>query len=346
VDPRPSVDGSWIFKGMPLKRENNKINMLTQTESQTGKELVLIPSVTLTSGITVTNIPIVYEVSDSSWRRKPIVLVIHALTGSSHAKSTSFDAAPGWWEAFIGSESASVDLNKFSVISPNLPGSCYGSWLPDQISGSTLSVKDISRVLEAFLNQLQVTAIHAVLGGSLGGMIGLQLVKNKNLTIDKAVVISCGARQSAWAKSWGHLGLNALKSASTVKEGLSLARQIAMISYRTHSDFESKDQSGSVQSYLDYQGQKFVDRFNPWAYEVLVRAMDTHDIGQDVLDTPTEILVIGNTQDVLYPVADQKEIVRLFTNSFYFEFSSDKGHDAFLTDDDVLNPVIGKFLTS
>lgn len=314
--------------------------MQTQTEINTGKELVLIPSVTLSSGLTETNIPIVYETSDVNWKSKPVVLVIHALTGSSHAKSTSFDAAPGWWEPFIGSESASVDLNKFSVISPNLPGSCYGSWLPDYL----LSINDISRILEAFLHLLGVNKIHAVIGGSLGGMIALQLVKNKNLTIEKTVAISCGAKQSAWAKSWGHLGLSALKSASNAKEGLSLARQIAMISYRTHSDFETKDQTGTVQNYLDYQGRKFVDRFDIWAYELLVRAMDTHDIGNDVLDLTTQVLVIGNSQDVLYPVADQKEIVRLFKKSTYFEFSSDKGHDAFLTDDDIINPQISKFL--
>ena len=142
----------------------------------------------------------------------------------------------------------------------------------------------------------------------------------------------------------GHLGLNALKSATTPTEGLALARQIAMISYRTHSDFETKDQSGTVQNYLDYQGKKFVDRFDVWSYELLVKAMDTHDIGNEVLDLTTRVLVIGNSQDVLYPVADQKEILRLFKNSVYFEFSSDKGHDAFLTDDHVLNPVIGDFL--
>lgn len=318
--------------------------MQTQTEINTGKELVLIPSVTLSSGEIVKDIPVVYETTETDWKQKPVVLVIHALTGSSHAKSTSFDATPGWWEAFIGDGSASVDLNKFSVISPNLPGSCYGSWLPLKQSGLTLSIQDISRVLEAFLLQLGVTTIHAVLGGSLGGMISLQLVKNQVIKIRKAVAISCGAKQSAWAKSWGHLGLTALKGAKDEQTGLALARQIAMISYRTHPDFESKDQQGTVQSYLDYQGKKFVDRFDAWAYELLVRAMDTHDLGKEIISVPTEVLVIANLDDVLYPVADQKDIVNLFENSRYFEFSSDKGHDAFLTDDDVLNPVIGNFL--
>lgn len=312
--------------------------MQTLTETHIGKELVLIPSVTLTSGVTVTNIPIVYETSELNWKHKPVVLLIHALTGSSHVKSTPLDSTAGWWEAFIGDESASVDLHSFSVVSPNLPGSCYGSWLPDH----ELSIADITLILEAFLHVLGLTEIHAVIGGSLGGMIALQLTKNQTISIKKTIAISCGARQSAWAKSWGHLGLTALNTSEDTEKGLALARQIAMVSYRSHSDFELK--SGDIQSYLNYQGKKFTNRFDVWSYELLVKAMDTHNMGSDYNEVNTQVLVIGNTLDVLYPTADQREVVRLFSNSHYFEFTSNKGHDAFLTDHVILNPVINNFL--
>ncbi|MCA0447807.1 MAG: alpha/beta fold hydrolase [Bacteroidetes bacterium] len=310
---------------------------------QPGQCITLIPSVTLDCGETVSGIPIVYE----TWGwdpsgKKPVVLLIHALTGSSHARSTPEDSTPGWWEPFIGAGLA-LDPEKVAIISPNLPGSSYGSWVPDVKSEIRLTIADMARILEELCLTLGIASLKAVVGGSLGGMVAHQIVADQRIPIEKTVLLSCGAKQSAWAKAWGHLGLTAMENAINPLVGLSLARQIAMLSYRTPFDFGSKDEEGrSVQHYLYYQGTKFLNRFNNWSYELLVRAMDTHHVSQKV--STTRALIVGNLQDLLYPIADQKAQAELFDHVTYFEFDSDKGHDAFLVDHDILNPVIHSFL--
>lgn len=308
------------------------------------RQQIVLPSVNLSDGRLVTNIPMVFE----SWGIEPaggspVFLLIHALTGSSHAKSTQEDPTPGWWEEFLGTSGEAIDLTRCTVIAPNLPGSCYGSWVPDERDEIGLSIADQSRILAALISSLGISSLDAVIGGSLGGMVALQFCADKLIPVKKAVILSCGARQSAWAKSWGHLGLSALKNSVNESAGLALARQIAMLSYRTPPDFDSKDQPGkTVQHYLYYQGSKFVNRFTTRSYELLVRAMDTHSV-TSVLDG-IDGLIIGNQQDLLYPLADQEAVCSLFPVHRFVVINSDKGHDAFLTESDDLNPVIRDFL--
>lgn len=304
---------------------------------------VIVPSVLLDCGQTAVLLPVVYE----TWGwdpsgKKPIVLLIHALTGSAHAKSTENDPAPGWWESFIGPGLA-LDPAETAIISPNLPGSCYGSWVPDSRSDITLTIRDMARILEAFCRELGIVSLKAVIGGSLGGMVAHQFVSDQIIPAERTVLLSCGHKQSAWAKAWGHLGLTAMQNAINPSAGLSLARQIAMLSYRTPVDFDSKEEDDkSVQHYLYYQGTKFLNRFSNWSYELLVRAMDTHEVTRKAAGT--RALIIGNRQDLLYPPADQIAQAAWFEHAVYFEFDSDKGHDAFLVDHEILNPVINNFL--
>lgn len=291
-------------------------------------------------------IPIVFEqVGQPLGSGAPIILVIHALTGNSHAKSTLEDSTPGWWEDFVGEGPYAINTNDFTVLIPNLPGSCYGSWQPVS-SEPTLSVHQIALILTTWLRKIGVKEVEAAIGGSLGGMVAAQLALESDLLIRKVVLLSSCLYQPAWARAWGHLELTAIQQARNPEDGLSLARQIAMLSYRAPIDFEQKHSIlKPIDSYLSYQGWKFNERFDSKTYQILVKAMDTFDLRESIPTTKTEALIIGNEQDFLYPVQEQIRLQEKFPLSKLFIFSSDKGHDAFLTDHQVLNPVINEFLS-
>ncbi len=149
--------------------------------------------------------------------------------------------------------------------------------------------------------------------------------------------------------------------------GLSLARKIAMISYRSDISFETKfgrsriDEDNhfynpenffQIENYLSYQGQKLVNRFDANSYIYISHAMDLHDISykrgkiEDVLyNVKASSLNIGISSDILYPPAEQMEIASLIPKSKYVEINSIYGHDAFLIEIKILSEIIGDFLS-
>lgn len=139
--------------------------------------------------------------------------------------------------------------------------------------------------------------------------------------------------------------------------GLSVARQIGMLSYRTAKGYQSKFgrrlssdsiDSWEVRSYLEYQGEKFLSRFDPITYVKLTQQMDSHDV-RDKLDSgavqiPT--LVLGIDSDILYPLHEQEEVQQLIGNDFatMSVIKSEAGHDGFLLEQDQVNQYITDFL--
>jgi homoserine O-acetyltransferase len=271
-----------------------------------------------------------------------------------------------------------LDPEKDFVVCSNILGSCYGTTGPTSIDPETgepylgafpaVTVRDIVRVQHAVTSALGVRRIRMVIGGSLGGMQVLEWALMYPDLVDSLAFIASTARHSAWC-----IGLSEAQRAAIFADprwrggrydtadppsaGLAAARMMAMLSYRSQPSFEMRfgrraetEDHFAIESYLRYQGQQLVDRFDPATYVALTRAMDTHDVsrGRGDLDQvlrsirqPT--LVVSIDSDVLYWPWEQREVARLVPNARLAVMDSPHGHDSFLIDVDRLSDIVADF---
>jgi len=316
------------------------------------------------------------------------VLVCHALTANAHAAglSPAGDGTPGWWDGLIGPGKA-LDPARHFIVSPNILGSCYGTTGPVSVNPDTgrrygnqfppLTVRDIVRVQKALLEFLGVTRLEAVLGSSLGGMQVLEWGIMFPSYCRNIIPISTAAQQPAWCIALNAAARGAITSdpvwnggeyTEQPERGLSVARMVGMISYRSFPEFEERfgrkrqeDQADyfdpanifAVESYLQHQGRKLAERFDANTYLVLSRVMDLHDIAQgrgtvdEVLGSITaRTLAVGVSTDVRYHPHLQRRIAAGIPGARYAQIESIHGHDAFLIEYEQLNSIIGAFLES
>jgi homoserine O-acetyltransferase len=315
------------------------------------------------------------------------VVVCHALTGSAHAAGYSSDdpKSVGWWDSFIGEEKP-LDSSKYYIISSNFLGGCYGTTGSSSIDPKSgkqyglafpqMTVRDMVRVQKELISHLGVKKIKTVIGGSLGGMQVLEWGIMYPKLVESIIPIATSAQHSAWAVGLNDLARQAIMndpdwkngdyySTGQPRKGFSLARQIAMMSYRSEMEFTqrfgrerySKDNRFNqenlfqVESYLRHQGVKLVDRFDANTYLYITRAMDLHDISlgrapfQEVLRSlAMPVLSVGINTDILYPASEQKEIASFIPKVTYKEISSPFGHDAFLIEFEQMALIVNDFL--
>lgn len=305
--------------------------------------------------------------------RDNVILICHALTGNA--------AADEWFPGLF-QPGGILDTDRYFVICTNVLGSCYGSTGPWSVNPETgtpyradfpkITIRDLIRYQQQFLDELEINGIETVIGGSMGGMQALEFAVMDE-RVRSAVPIAMGKAHTSWQIGISHAQRQAIfadpgwnngfyEKGEGPDEGLSAARMMAMISYRCQKDFENKfgrdlqpghDELYQVESYLNYQGKKLVDRFDALTYVYLTWAMDSHDVARgrgsyeevlNAVDIP--VLVIGIDSDLLYPVNEQKELAELLGNGHYEEINSEYGHDAFLIEFDQLNDLIKPFLST
>lgn len=341
------------------------------------------------SGVLLAPVDVAYETYGALNRDGTnAVLICHALTGSAHAAGKTPDGQLGWWDSIVGEERA-FDPAKHFIVCSNFLGSCYGTTGPTSLNPRTgkpygaafpqMTVRDMVRVQHELLKRLGVRRLKAVIGGSLGGMQVLEWGVTFPEMVDAIIPIATAARHSAWCiglNEVARLGIlndpawNDGNYAEQPERGLALARMIAMITYRSRESFENKfgqarqeKQVGrgvfnelspvgfQIESYLRYQGEKLVDRFDAATYVAITRAMDSHDVAKgrgSLAEALTLVraktLCVGISSDVLYPPEEQKDIAALIPGAVYREIDSPYGHDAFLIEFEKLNRLIKDFL--
>ncbi|HET9614313.1 MAG TPA: alpha/beta fold hydrolase, partial [Candidatus Limnocylindrales bacterium] len=155
----------------------------------------------------------------------PQVVVVHALTGSA-------DAAGDWWEPLIGPGRA-FDTERYGVLGANLLGGRYGSTGPTSIDPRTgrpygdsfppISTRDQARALWVLLDALGIERVALVVGGSLGGMVALEVAHTRPDGVDHVVPIAAPAATGAMAVAWNRIQVALIERLGD--DGLALARQ-------------------------------------------------------------------------------------------------------------------------
>lgn len=326
---------------------------------------------TFESGDRLHEVPVEYETwGELNDARDNVLLVCHALTGSARVDD--------WWGGILGPGRA-LDTDRYFVLCANVPGSCYGTVGPTTVNPTTgrpygpefpqVTVRDMVRLERLLLDRLDIQGVAAAIGGSMGGMQVLEWAFCDDY-VRTLIPMGVGGRHSAWCIGWSEAQRQAIYAdpkwqdghydpEDPPRAGLAAARMSAMISYRSRHSFEDRfgrermsaengqEPPFAVESYLRYQGEKLVDRFDANSYVRLTQAMDTHDVSRDrgryeeVLQLIRQpMLVVGTDSDVLYPLAEQKELANYIPHAELAVLDSPHGHDAFLIETEYLNNVI------
>ena len=302
--------------------------------------------------------------------RDNAIFVPHALSGSARVAD--------WWPQLFGAD-AVFDLTRDCVIGINMIGSCYGSTGPASLNPTTgkpygrdfplVTVKDNVRAQAELIQHLGIPKLRVIIGGSIGGMQALQWAIDFPDLVERSIAVGA-APLSALALALNHLQRQAILD--NPQAGLSLARQIAMISYKSaelfaerygrrpnrngedpHRSFEGRYDVGG---YLHYQGEIFTRRFAADAYLIITKLMDNFDLGigyesaHAALERITaRVLLIGIESDWLFPVADVESVAQqMKAANVKVEFArliTTHGHDGFLAEPEQLVPLIRNFIT-
>lgn len=273
-----------------------------------------------------------------------VVWVFHALTGNSDPLE--------WWPGLFDSGRA-ISPDTHFIICANVIGSCYGSTEPADFSFPLITVADMVKAHQQLRAKLGINTIAIGIGGSMGGQQLLEWAVQEPEVFEHIIPIATNAKHSAWGIAFNESQRLALVQ-EDLEKGLKAARAIAMLSYRhyetyaaTQTDLDGRADGFSASSYLNYQGEKLAERFSPYSYYTLSKAMDSHDIGRHFNAASSALnriqskaIVIGIATDILFPIAEQEYIGQHIRNSSFHVINCNYGHDGFLIETDQINEIL------
>ncbi len=351
----------------------------------------------LESGSTIGPVTIAYETYGKlNEERSNAILITHAFSGDSHVAGYYQDdppeTKPGWWEFMVG-PGKGIDTDRYFVICSNILGGCMGSTGPSSINPKNnkpygldfpmVTIGDMVDCQKKLVDHLGITKLLAVIGGSVGGMQVLEWCVRYPSMIRSAIPIATTMRHSALAIAFNEVARQAIMADPNWKKGdyyqsdgpdmgLAVARMVGHVTYLSDEAMRRKfgrrlqgkqdfsfdfDADFQVESYLRYQGSKFVQRFDANSLLYITKASDYFDLVdrsvtaesiQDLSASRSKFLVISFTSDWLYPTYQAKELVqglkRHGQDVSFCEIEADCGHDAFLIPDERLTKLIRGFL--
>ncbi|WP_033335534.1 MULTISPECIES: homoserine O-acetyltransferase [Actinomycetes] len=348
---------------------------------------VSVGPIELDNGERIENVTLAFQRWGTlSKARDNVVLALHALTGDSHVTGPAGPGqpSPGWWDGLIG-PGAAVDTNEWCVVSANVLGGCRGSTGPASLDSEgrvwgsrfpQITVLDQVRAEVALMDALEINTVAAVLGGSMGGARSLEWVIGYPERVRSALILAVGARASA-----DQIGTQTTQIAAIQADpdwqggdyhgtgrrptaGLGVARRIAHMYYRHELELDERFANSpqgqenpleggryAVQSYLEHQADKLVQRFDPGSYVVLSQVLNHHDVGRGrggveaaLRSCEVPVIIGGIDSDRLYPIRQQVELAELMPGCVdgLHVVHSANGHDGFLTEFDAVSALLKK----
>jgi|TARA_B110000263_G_C15306088_1_gene510450 homoserine O-acetyltransferase len=354
-------------------------------------------------GDSINNLVLAYE-TYGEFTGENAVLICHALTGSAHVagqhnRNDTNGQARAWWDSIVG-HGKPIDTSEYYVICINAIGSCYGSSGPSSTSPETnlpygtnfppVTITDWTRSQRMLLDHIGVGRLHAVIGGSVGGMNVLEWGKLYPDDVNRLIPIATSSRLDPQCVALDSIACSSITGDPNWNggdyydsipplNGLSTARKIGHVMYLSKQsmsakfgrrsagrdslyDFSPTDPAAAffpyteVQSYLDYNSEKFTTRFDPNSYLYLVRAMDNYDLSSgyesdtDALSAFTgEVLILSFLGDWHFTSKSSEDLANSFRkaniNVRHHVVDSTYGHDAFLVEPNYVGPPISGFLS-
>jgi homoserine O-acetyltransferase len=298
-----------------------------------------------------------------------VVWVCHALTANSDAVD--------WWKGVVGGKTF-IDPEKYFIVCANILGSCYGTTGPLTTNSENnqpyfsnfpmVTIRDMVSAHVLLREHLGINKIHLLMGGSMGGYQVLEWCVMEPAVIDNVFVIGTSATESAWGIAVHTTQRLAIEADPTWKDmnadaaqkGLKTARAIGILTYRNYGILVEKQTDADAEkldgfkasSYINYQGDKLVNRFNACSYWLLTKAMDSHNISRgrggkpgDILKTiKQKTLIIGISSDILCPLQEQEFLARHIPNATLIEIGSPYGHDGFITEAEKISKHLEEWL--
>jgi homoserine O-acetyltransferase len=322
------------------------------------------------------------------------VLILHALTGDAHLAGyhDESDKKPGWWDKMVG-PGKPFDTDKYFIVCSNVIGGCMGSTGPRSVNPETgkpynmdfpfITIADMVRAQHRLMQHLEIEKWLSIAGGSMGGMQALQWAVDYPEAVGSVMAIATTTRLSPQSIAFDWVGRQAIMSdpkwkngeygESVPDQGLAIARMVGHITYLSDESMDLKfgrrlqeedknsfdfGRNFQVESYLEYQGQQFVERFDANSYLYISRAMDYFDLSQkgdgdlskSLAGLKSPFLVVSFSSDWLFPKSHSKELVKALRNNnidvSYCNIESAYGHDAFLLEIETLGQLVSGFLAS
>lgn len=294
---------------------------------------------------------------------------------------------PGWWDGFIGPGRA-LDTTKYFVICANYLGGCYGTSGPASVDPATgqaygakfprVTVHDIVRSQLPLLDHLGIEKLHAVIGTSLGGMMALDLAVHFPGRVTNVITIGTGLRSHGLQQMHNLEQIIAITRDPDFRggdyygtpgplHGLALARMISHKTFLYADVIEERARVDIVQpatdlpwyrisrvleSYMLYQGQKFVKRFDANSYLRIIDAWQQFDLYADAKARGASSIFAGcqdqrylvftiDSDCCFYPDYQTEicgELKRASVPHMRLTVHSEKGHDSFLLEPNLYTP--------
>lgn len=348
----------------------------------------------LESGATLRGVRLAYETYGTLNRDKSnAVLIFHALSGDAHAagKHAKNSKKHGWYDLAIG-PGKTFDTRKLFVICANVIGGCRGSTGPSSTNPRTgkpygasfpvVTIRDMVKAQKRLVDSFGISKLFCVSGGSMGGMQALEWLALYPDSAHCAVVLACSAKQYPLPLIVDDIGRKIVMSdpdwdggdyygKGQPKKGLALARQIGHVTYLSQDTLQRKfgrarkrrpnaggrfGEEFEVQSYFNYKGRHFVQRFDANSYLYITNAIDHFDLTEggkkrlsDVFRrVKARVFLASFTSDMLYPPEQVEEVFSSLAEAgvpcVYKKLDLPYGHDSFLVYNNTLGNAMLEFL--
>lgn len=350
----------------------------------------------LESGAALGPVTLAYETyGELNPAKDNAVLILHAFSGDSHVAGvhTPEDAKPGWWDFMVGPRKG-IDTERYFVICINILGSCMGSTGPCAVNPKTgrpfgldfpmVTIGDMVTAQNALIEEFGIQRLRSVIGGSVGGMQALEWSVRYPDKVASAVLLATTMKHSALAIAFNEVARQAIMADpawnngnyyhtnSKPDLGLALARMIGHITYLSDESMRLKfgrrlqdkadfsfnfEADFQVESYLHYQGAKFVERFDANSFLFITKAADYYDLERQYGEgsavkaftgATARYFVVSFTSDWLYPTYQSRAMVKAMKKNgldvSFCEIEAQWGHDAFLLPNQRLAAMIRGFL--